>query len=470
MGGVTIRRAVPALLIVLALVGCTAEEPSPVQVGEVTRAPVTEVVEAPATVGARATATLRSPAQGTVAKLYVGDGDKVDKGQILARISSPQARDQLRQANEALRLASSAGAPRAAFSAPSLRLNPLDTSALDRKVAREFDKARKAARKVTDPEARRQLLAAIDMAQSQHRANRAALTTITRNLQRSVNGVLSQVTGQINAGIGGITASMSSLQAASRTQAKAAAKTARTTVDGLTIKAPFAGVVTLGRVSAGGADPLAGLLGQLPSGIAGQAGGLGGSGGGPTAGSGPAAAVAVGVPVSAGDPIVTVTDVSKLALAADVDETDVLLVSRGVAAEAEFDAVPGATYRAEVTGVGVTPMTGTTGGVSYPVRLSLGSGAFDHGGKAPRPKPGMSAVVRLTVRESPDALAVPASAIVTSGRDTVVWAVEGGTAERRVVRLGAQGEDTVEVLDGLRLGERIVIRGADGVRQGQEIR
>jgi multidrug efflux pump subunit AcrA (membrane-fusion protein) len=469
MGRVTIRRGIPPLLIGLTLLisSCSQDETPKVQIGEARHAPVSEVVEAPATVGARATATLRSPAAGTVAKLYVHDGETVDKGEILAKISSPQAEDQLKQAQQAERQASRPVRLGGGVAAPSIRLASLNlTSSLDRKVARGFANARTAARKIKDRQVRAQLLAAIDSAETQHRAQRAALNEITQGLTRSVNQVFSQVSGQIGAGLGGLASSMSSLQAASRTQAKAAAKVAKTTVKGLVIKAPFNGVVTLGGPSGGGSPNLGSLIGQLPAGLAGQAGSAAGGAGASTSGG----TVATGVPVAAGDAIATVTDVSKLTLSADVDETDVLLVTPGVKAEVELDAVSGATYRAKVTGVGVTPKEGTTGGVSYPVRLTLGQGAYDDGGEAPVPKPGMSAVVRLTVRESPDAVAIPAASIVTSGKDTVVWVVRGdGSAERRVVKLGAQGDASVEVARGLSAGERVVVKGADTVRPGQKL-
>ncbi|WP_188188623.1 efflux RND transporter periplasmic adaptor subunit [Nonomuraea sp. SYSU D8015] len=447
----TLRRGVAPLLVLLTLTGCTSEEPPAVQVGDVRRAPVTEVVEAPATVGARASATLRSPAQGTVAKLYVREGQRVRKGDILAKIRSPQAQSQLEQARQASRMAAPAGA-----AAPNVSLPSFDTSAFDRKVAAHFARARREAKKVEDARARRQLLNAIDLAQAQHKAQTKALAAITAQLNRSINGVLSGVTT-------GLAGSMASLQAASRSQAKAAVKAAESTVKSLTIKAPFGGVVTLGRVSgAGGGGGVEGLLSQLP-------------GGGqqlpsvPSGGSATGTPVATGVPVSAGDSVVTVTDVSQLLLDADVDETDVLLVKKGVKAAVELDAVPGATYAAAVTGIGVTPKEGTTGGVSYPVRLTLGAGTFDDGSKAPTPKPGMSAVTRLTVRESPSAVAAPASAVVSSGRESVVWVVRNGVAERRVVKLGAQGDAVVEVLSGLSVGDRIVVKGADSVRQGQRL-
>ncbi|WP_160150301.1 efflux RND transporter periplasmic adaptor subunit [Nonomuraea solani] len=445
----TVRRGVAPLLVLLALTGCTSGEPAAVQLADVRRAPVTEVVEAPATIGARASATLRSPAQGTIAKLYIREGDAVRKGEILAKIRSPQAEDQLRQARQASKMAS----PAASFG-PAVRLPSFDTGAFDRKVATHFAKARREARKVGDRQARKQLLSAIDLAQAQHRAQSRALASITAQLNRSISGILSGVTS-------GLSSSMASLRAVSTSQAKAAVKAARSTVKSLTIKAPFAGVVTLGRASGGGGPSgVESLLSQLPGGGA-QLPSL------PSGGSSSGSPVATGVPVSAGDSIVTVTDVSRLTLDADVDETDVLLVEKGDKAAVELDAVPGATYTAAVTGIGVTPMEGTTGGVSYPVRLTLGPGAFDDGSKAPTPKPGMSAVTRLTVRESPSAVAAPASAIVSSGRESVVWAIRNGVAERRVVKLGAQGDAVVEVVSGLSVGDRIVVKGADSVREGQ---
>ncbi|MEU6407939.1 biotin/lipoyl-binding protein [Microbispora sp. NPDC046933] len=461
----TSRRGVVPLLVVLLAAGCSSSEPQKAQVATVTRTTVSEAVEAPATVGARATATLTAPASGTVARLYVQDGDTVKKGQILARISSPQARQQLSAARKADRQAarpvSFGGAP-VTVRLPRLRL----PSSLDAHVARSFARARKAARSIDNRAARARLLAAIDVADKSRQAQRRALGEVLDGLTRSLDQTLSQVSGQVSAGMSGLSASLASLRAASRSQTRAAVRAAEQTVDALVVRAPFGGVVTLGGAStAAGAGGLGALVSQLPAGLLGQAGA--GQAAAPAGRSG--GTIATGVPVAAGDPIVTVTDVSVLTLSADVDETDVLLVHRGTPAEVEFDAVTGGTYAATVTGVGVAPKEGATGGVSYPVRLRLGRGSYDDGSAAPAPKPGMSAVVRLAVRRSENATAVPASAIVTSGRETIVWAVREGRAERRVVRLGAQGDAVVEVLSGVSPGERVVVKGADAVRPGQTL-
>ncbi|MGP4024484.1 efflux RND transporter periplasmic adaptor subunit [Actinomadura sp. 3N407] len=449
-GGHHVPVLVAGALFAGGLSACTGGgEDGTVRLGGVERADVSEVVEAPATVSARATAVLRSPAEGTIKRLRVADGDRVREGDVLARIASPAAREQLAQAREADR---SVSAGRASVPAG------LDISEFQRRTDRDardgFAAARKIALKIADPKQRALVLAGITRAQAQYRtASATARSAVAR----------------LNAGLGSVGATISSITAAQRVQTRAAVRAAERTVEALTIRAPFDGVVGLGG-PAGGTPGLGDVVDRLPQELRSQGGGglagLGSLGGG---GAKDASAIATGAPIAGGDAVITVTDVSKLSLSADVDETDVLQVEKGVQADVEFDAVQGGSYKAEVTGIGVTPKESNGGGVTYKVTLSLGHGTLSGGATAPRPKPGMSAVVRLRVRDVRNVLSVPSSAIVSSGRESVVWVVSGGRAERRVVGLGAQGDTTVQVTRGLQEGDRIVVRGADSVEQGQEL-
>jgi HlyD family secretion protein len=54
----------------------------------------------------------------------------------------------------------------------------------------------------------------------------------------------------------------------------------------------------------------------------------------------------------------------------------------------------------------------------------------------------------------------------------VVGSAEGGAArvEERRVRLGARADGQVEILSGLREGERVVVRGERPLRSGAEVR
>jgi len=349
--------------------GCGGPDDPRVQLGAVTRTDVAEVVDAPGTVMARATTTLSSPADGTVLDVLVKDGQQVQTGAVLLRLSSPSAQNRLRQA-----LAASAG-----LSRPG-----------------------------ADP-----LLAG------------AAAAAVTQ---------------------------------------------ARATVDALTLRAPFGGTLTLGgppSASAGGSG-LSGLVSQLPAAVQGQAQqALGGSG---TSTQTMIDVVDAGAPVTTGMPLLTVTDLSRLSVLAEVDETDVLLVKPGTPATVEVDAVPDATYKGEVSSVELAPTTSARGGVSYRVRVTLLPGRTADDQPAASPRPGMSAVVNFAVRSATSVLSVPSAAVVRVGGKDAVFVVRDGKARSRPITVGAAGVDRVEVLRGLSEGDRVVVRDGDRLRDGQSVR
>jgi HlyD family secretion protein len=426
---------------------CSGGDSSPIVVARVGRATVTEVVEAPATVSAKASAQVSAGTDASVAQVQVREGQQVRAGQVLVRLDSPQARRALRQALRADAEAASAGS----VATPAVGLSAQQRQA-DATARRAFARARRAAQAITDPPTRRQALAAVAASQAQYDAARTQAADAVRQFQ---------------AGLGSLSGAVAALSSAQRVQTRAAVVAARRTVQGLVIRAPISGTVSLTATpTGGGGSAAADLVGQLPESLQGQAGSLLGGGGSSAQVSG---TLAEGQPVSSGQALVTVTDSSTLSLTAQVDETDVLLVKRGVAAQVELDAVPDATYDATVVTVDPTPTTSSRGGVTYVVRLSLDRGRETDGTVAPTPRAGMSAVARLRVRTARNVVSAPASAVFRDGRSDAVWVVVNGKARERPVQLGAQGESRVQVLTGLKPGERLVVRGADRVREGQQV-
>ncbi|WP_422734662.1 efflux RND transporter periplasmic adaptor subunit [Micromonospora sp. WMMD558] len=445
-------RLLTALLAVVVLTGTTAAscggKESPVALAAAGRTAVAEVVDAPATVTARAAATLTAAADGTLASLRVQPGQRVRRGQVLAVIDSPQAEERLRQAREALAAARRAGRGGGGGDLTG------GLRGTDRAADETYAAARAAAAKIGDPQLREALLLQVRDAQQRYESAARAADRAVRAVQRGVSN--------LNAAVG-------ALATAQWLQAQQAYDLAKATVDALTLRAPIGGVLQAGGTTTGGGvppDALAGLLGG------GAATGLDPSALRPVP-AGPPPGVDVAVPVgglvTAGTPVLTIVDTGQLGLLAEVDETDVLLVKAGLAATVELDAVPGATYEATVRSVDVLPTTSARGGVGYRVRLALGAGRFGEGEPAPIPRPGMNAVVRLQVREATDAVTVPASAVFSADGRDVVWVVRDGRAERAAVTVGVQGQDLVQIVRGVQAGDRVVVRGADQVRDGQEL-
>jgi RND family efflux transporter MFP subunit len=253
---------------------------------------------------------------------------------------------------------------------------------------------------------------------------------------------------------------MSALTAAQRAQAQSAFDLAQSTVDSLTLKAPVGGIVQLGGSAppASSASSITDLLGGASAGT--TAGGTG---------PGVDPAVGAGGLVATGTPLFTVVDVSQLGLLANVDETDILLVQAGVAADVELDAVPGDTYHATVTTIDELPSTTTQGDVAYRVRLTLAGGTDPDGKAAPTPKPGMNAVAHLKVRSAQGAVTVPAAAVFNANGRDQVWIVRDGKAVRTAVTVGVAGQDSVQVVSGLGDGQELVVRGADKVSAGMKL-
>ena len=438
-------------VLVLALAACSDDGPARVQTAEVARADVAEVVDAPGTVAARAVASVTAPTAATVAEVLVKDGATVAKGAVLVRLSSPAAQDRLRQA-----LAARESASTPEVEVPRVDLGPVQDG-LDAAAAQSFSAGRAAAALIPDPAQRAQAAEQVAQAERQY----AAASTAART-----------ALAQLGAGADGVDAALAAVARSQRAQADAAVGLARGTVEALTVRAPIAGVVTLGGGGApaapGGSD-LSGLLAGLPAAVQGPAAAALGGGGGST-GSTVSGGLAVGTQVASGAGLLTVTDLGGLTVTAEVDETDVLLVTVGTRAVVEVDAVPDAQYAATVRAVDLSPTSSAGGGVTYRVRLELGAGTLADERPAPAPRPGMSAVVDLQVRTAKAAVAVPAAAVVRAeGRDAV-FVIESGRAVRREVRIGTQGGDLVEVLAGLEPGTQVVVRDADRLTDGQAVR
>jgi multidrug efflux pump subunit AcrA (membrane-fusion protein) len=450
----SVRRAplaVLALAVAVATLTAAACEPSDgaIATDEVRRATVTEIVDVPASVTARAVATLTAPAEGTIKTLPVTPGAPVEAGTVIAVIDSPAARKRLADARATLAAANRIGG----------RTDAVDLSGaqadLDAAAGEAFAAARVAANEIADETIRAALLAQVSAAQQQYESTAQTSRSLVRQVQQ---------------GIAGIGDAVAALGAAQRVQARAAVDLARAGVAALTVRAPISGVVQFARPSAGtAADPLAGLLGAV--GAAGPGLGSGVESGTGAANQGVAGVddvIAIGDRVSAGAAIVTIVDVSELGLVGEVDETDVMLVSPGITAEVELDAAPGFRYEAVVRSVDLLPTPSARGGAAYRIRLSFADPA-EGSEPLPTPRPGMSAVAHLRARTATGAVVVPASAVFTADGSDAVWVVRDGVAAQQKVSVGVQGEELVQVLTGISPGERVVVRGIDQVRSGQEL-
>jgi cobalt-zinc-cadmium efflux system membrane fusion protein len=148
---------------------------------------------------------------------------------------------------------------------------------------------------------------------------------------------------------------------------------------------------------------------------------------------------------------VTVGDLSKVWLVANVREDDATQVHPGQEAQVTVPGLPGRTFTARIAMAGpmLDPVTHR-----LPVRAEIDNpdGIL---------KPQMFVAFKIMASDATEAPAIPESAVLTEGDSARVW-IE--TAHQslalRQVRLGREQDHEVEVVDGLKPGDRVVSSGA----------
>jgi Cu(I)/Ag(I) efflux system membrane fusion protein/cobalt-zinc-cadmium efflux system membrane fusion protein len=152
-----------------------------------------------------------------------------------------------------------------------------------------------------------------------------------------------------------------------------------------------------------------------------------------------------GMHVVAGQTLFKISDVSTVWIEADVYESEMPLIRVGQSATVTLDAFPDDRYTGRV--VYVYPY------VDERTRTNKVRYAFSNSNG--RLKPGMFANVVLNVG-SGDGIVIPANAVLDSGREQIVFVVQdGGRFEPRPVKVSRRMGDSIQVLEGIREGERV---------------
>jgi len=85
-------------------------------------------------------------------------------------------------------------------------------------------------------------------------------------------------------------------------------------------------------------------------------------------------------------------------------------------------------------------------------------------------KPGMFARVGIVFERRADALTIPRVALLDTDGSSNVFVVTAGKAEQRALRTGLSNSGRVEIIEGLKGNEQIVVVGQNGLKDGNPVR
>jgi RND family efflux transporter MFP subunit len=146
----------------------------------------------------------------------------------------------------------------------------------------------------------------------------------------------------------------------------------------------------------------------------------------------------------------------------DVDQTEVGLLKRGQRAVIVLDAFPERRLQGAVEEITLSSVEEISGRVRYKVRAALEKSG------APL-RLGMTGTVDFILARKEHILTLPAAVLIERGGETFVFVVENGKASQRSIQIGIRNEQVVEIVAGLRSGERVIDQGRGKVRDGQTV-
>ena len=150
-------------------------------------------------------------------------------------------------------------------------------------------------------------------------------------------------------------------------------------------------------------------------------------------------------------PVFSIGNLSVVWLVANVREEDAPLMQVGEPVEVHVLAYPGRTFSAKLTYVGseIDPNTHR-----LPVRAEI-----DNTDKALKPE--MYANFSIAVDKGQPSIAVPEEAVIFEGDKAHVWVAEANKQlSSRAIRVGRDSDGEVEILDGVKPGEKVLTAGS----------
>ncbi len=159
-------------------------------------------------------------------------------------------------------------------------------------------------------------------------------------------------------------------------------------------------------------------------------------------------------------PIAMIADINKTKVKIQIIEKDLSRVHKGQSVVITVDAYPGEKFRGKLEQLSpfVDPMTRTVEGeiiVPNPGHLL---------------KPGMFARIELITEEHTNTIVVPEKTVIEKDGERVVFVLKGEYAEIREVETGIENKRSIEILKGLKIGEKVIILGNYGLQNGAKVR
>jgi len=158
----------------------------------------------------------------------------------------------------------------------------------------------------------------------------------------------------------------------------------------------------------------------------------------------------------------TVVDLKALSFMAEVDEVDVDKIDPDMSGLITLDAFADP-FESKVAQIKSAAVLTATGGTVFPVYFNLGETESDV-------LIGMKGDVQIEIDKVPGALTIPVEALFDEGGTTYVYQVESDVLKRVEVEVGTLTETQVQITSGLREGATVALSGPTELVDGMKVK
>jgi len=163
--------------------------------------------------------------------------------------------------------------------------------------------------------------------------------------------------------------------------------------------------------------------------------------------------------LSSGTPLAIVVNMEEMVVRLDIPEADIPYVKKGLKSLLKVDAYPEENFEGEVSKVSEVMDTQTR---TLPIEITIPNP--EH-----RLKSGMFARIKIIASQLKERLVILQDALVQELGVNYVFVVEDHTAKKKKVTLGVKEDNKVEILEGLKEGQKVIIFGQQGLKDGSSV-
>lgn len=160
-----------------------------------------------------------------------------------------------------------------------------------------------------------------------------------------------------------------------------------------------------------------------------------------------------------GKPVVTIVQINPLRLRLEVPETFAASIAKGQVVTLKVDSFPDREFKGVIKRINPS-MDEKSRSLMAEAEVANPNALL---------RPGMFARSQIVSNSKTMALMVPEKAVVSLAGVTKIFILEGSVAVERIVKLGARDGSLVEILEGVKAGERVITSNAEQLHDGSAV-